>query len=32
VIAGQLLAFHTSLLKGLDPESPRGLDKITRTV
>jgi glucosamine--fructose-6-phosphate aminotransferase (isomerizing) len=31
IIIGQLLAYHLTLAKGLDPDSPRGLGKITRT-
>jgi glutamine---fructose-6-phosphate transaminase (isomerizing) len=29
---GQLLAFHLSRLRGFDPDRPRGLHKVTRTV
>ncbi len=31
VIPGQLLALHLTLAKGLDPDSPRGLKKVTVT-
>jgi len=31
VIPGQLLALHLSLARGLDPDRPRGLTKVTRT-
>jgi len=31
VIPGQLLAFHAALSRGLDPDRPRGLSKITQT-
>ncbi len=31
VIVGQLFAYHLTLAKGLDPEAPRGLRKVTRT-
>ena len=31
VIPGQLLALHLSLERGLDPDRPRGLSKVTRT-
>jgi glutamine---fructose-6-phosphate transaminase (isomerizing) len=31
VIPGQLLALHLSLARGLDPDRPRGLSKVTRT-
>lgn len=31
IVPGQLLAFHLSRIRGLDPDSPRGLRKITRT-
>ncbi|MBC7254570.1 MAG: SIS domain-containing protein [Chloroflexi bacterium] len=31
VIPGQLLAYHLALTKGLDPEQPRGLRKVTET-
>jgi glucosamine--fructose-6-phosphate aminotransferase (isomerizing) len=30
-IPGQLLALHLSLARGLDPDRPRGLTKVTRT-
>jgi glucosamine--fructose-6-phosphate aminotransferase (isomerizing) len=32
VVLGQLFAYHLTLAKGLDPEQPRGLHKVTRTV
>ena len=32
VIPGQLLALHLSLARGLDPDRPRGLTKVTRTL
>ena len=31
VIPGQLLGLHLALAKGLDPDSPRGLSKVTVT-
>jgi glucosamine--fructose-6-phosphate aminotransferase (isomerizing) len=31
VIPGQLLAFHLARAKGLDPDAPRGLRKVTVT-
>jgi glucosamine--fructose-6-phosphate aminotransferase (isomerizing) len=31
MILGQLFAYHLTLAKGIDPESPRGLRKVTRT-
>ena len=31
IVAGQLFAYHLAVAKGLDPERPRGLRKITRT-
>lgn len=31
VIPGQLFAYHLALLKGHDPERPRGLEKVTLT-
>jgi glucosamine--fructose-6-phosphate aminotransferase (isomerizing) len=30
-VAGQLLAFHLTQVKGLDPDSPRRLRKVTET-
>jgi glucosamine--fructose-6-phosphate aminotransferase (isomerizing) len=30
-VAGQLLAYHLALKRGLDPDNPRGLRKITQT-
>jgi glucosamine--fructose-6-phosphate aminotransferase (isomerizing) len=32
VVACQLFAYHLTLAKGLDVESPRGLQKVTRTL
>jgi glucosamine--fructose-6-phosphate aminotransferase (isomerizing) len=32
VVPGQLLAFHLSRSRGLDPDSPRGLRKVTKTM
>lgn len=31
IVIGQLFAYHLTLAKGLDPEQPRGLRKVTRT-
>jgi glucosamine--fructose-6-phosphate aminotransferase (isomerizing) len=31
IVAGQLFTYHLTLAKGLDPEQPRGLKKVTRT-
>ncbi|HUY25083.1 MAG TPA: SIS domain-containing protein [Candidatus Saccharimonadales bacterium] len=31
IIPAQLLAFHLASLRGLDPDHPRGLSKVTRT-
>jgi glucosamine--fructose-6-phosphate aminotransferase (isomerizing) len=31
IVPGQLLACHLSLARGLDPDRPRGLSKVTRT-
>jgi len=31
IVPGQLLAFHLSRIRGLDPDSPRGLHKVTKT-
>jgi len=31
VVAGQLLAYHLARHKGIDPDQPRGLAKVTRT-
>jgi glucosamine--fructose-6-phosphate aminotransferase (isomerizing) len=31
-VLGQLFAYHLTAAKGLDPEQPRGLHKVTRTV
>ena len=30
-LPGQLLALHLSLARGLDPDTPRGLRKVTKT-
>jgi len=32
VVAGQLLAYHLTRAKGYDPDHPRGLTKVTRTM
>ncbi len=32
IIPGQLVALHLALAKGLDPDVPRGLQKVTRTL
>lgn len=32
IVPGQLLAFHLTMAKGLDPDCPRGLRKVTRTL
>jgi len=32
IVPGQLLAFHLSRSRGLDPDHPRGLNKVTKTV
>ncbi|MBV9256708.1 MAG: SIS domain-containing protein [Ktedonobacteraceae bacterium] len=32
IIPGQLVALHLALTKGLDPDIPRGLQKVTRTL
>jgi glucosamine--fructose-6-phosphate aminotransferase (isomerizing) len=32
IVAAQLFAYHLTRAKGLDPEQPRGLDKVTRTI
>jgi glucosamine--fructose-6-phosphate aminotransferase (isomerizing) len=31
IVPGQLLALHVALVKGLNPDAPRGLQKVTRT-
>ena len=31
IVVGQLFVYHLTLAKGLDPEQPRGLKKVTRT-
>jgi glucosamine--fructose-6-phosphate aminotransferase (isomerizing) len=31
IVPGQLLAYHLAIIKGLDPERPRGLRKVTQT-
>jgi glucosamine--fructose-6-phosphate aminotransferase (isomerizing) len=30
-IVGQLLAYHVAVARGLDPDQPRTLKKVTRT-
>ena len=32
ILPGQALALHLALAKGLDPDVPRGLQKVTRTL
>lgn len=32
ILPGQVFALHLALAKGLDPDAPRGLQKVTRTV
>lgn len=32
VLPGQLFALHLALAKGLDPDTPRGIQKVTRTL
>ena len=32
ILPGQMLALHLALAKGLDPDSPRGLNKVTKTL
>lgn len=32
IVPGQLLALHLALAKGFDPDTPRGLQKVTRTL
>jgi glucosamine--fructose-6-phosphate aminotransferase (isomerizing) len=32
IIPGQLFAYHATLARGLDPEAPRSLTKVTRTL
>ncbi|HEX3045196.1 MAG TPA: SIS domain-containing protein [Bacillota bacterium] len=32
VVFGQLFAYHLALAKGLDPDTPRGLRKVTKTL
>jgi glutamine---fructose-6-phosphate transaminase (isomerizing) len=32
IVPGQLVALHLALAKGLDPDVPRGLQKVTRTL
>jgi glucosamine--fructose-6-phosphate aminotransferase (isomerizing) len=32
IVPGQLLALHLTLAKGFDPDHPRGLKKVTRTL
>jgi len=31
-VPGQLLALHLTLAKGFEPDQPRGLHKVTRTL
>jgi glucosamine--fructose-6-phosphate aminotransferase (isomerizing) len=31
ILPGQLLAFHAARARGLDPDRPRGIRKITET-
>jgi glucosamine--fructose-6-phosphate aminotransferase (isomerizing) len=32
VIPGQLMAYHLTSVKGYDPDHPRGLTKVTKTL
>jgi glucosamine--fructose-6-phosphate aminotransferase (isomerizing) len=32
IVPGQLFAYHLAIARGLDPEAPRGLAKVTRTM
>jgi glucosamine--fructose-6-phosphate aminotransferase (isomerizing) len=32
IVPGQLFAYHSTLARGLDPEAPRSLTKVTRTL
>jgi len=32
IVPGQLFAYHLAVARGLDPEAPRGLAKVTRTI
>jgi glucosamine--fructose-6-phosphate aminotransferase (isomerizing) len=32
IVPGQLLALHLAIAKGLDPDAPRGLQKVTKTL
>jgi glucosamine--fructose-6-phosphate aminotransferase (isomerizing) len=32
IVPGQVLALHVALAKGFDPDTPRGLQKVTRTL
>ncbi len=32
ILPGQMLALHLTLARGLDPDAPRGLQKVTRTL
>jgi len=32
IIPGQLFAYHLALARGLDPDAPRNLQKVTRTL
>lgn len=32
IIAGQLFSYYTAKAKGHDPDEPRGLSKVTKTI
>jgi glucosamine--fructose-6-phosphate aminotransferase (isomerizing) len=32
IVPGQLLALHLAAARGYDPDKPRGLNKVTRTM
>jgi glucosamine--fructose-6-phosphate aminotransferase (isomerizing) len=32
IVIAQLFSYHLTLAKGLDPDAPRGLRKVTRTI
>jgi glucosamine--fructose-6-phosphate aminotransferase (isomerizing) len=32
IVAAQLVAYHLTLARGLDPDAPRGISKVTRTL
>jgi glucosamine--fructose-6-phosphate aminotransferase (isomerizing) len=32
IVPGQLFAYHATIARGLDPEAPRSLTKVTRTL